>query len=834
VLSHPPDVRPAAPAQSPANVAGGAARVPVWLLRLADARRLVVLAGLAAAVLLPQATVSGHLPAVRLEQLLLPYALLVFWVDHRLGRRFRLGFLDWIFVGLALSTLVSILVAPLILRTHLSPRDFFELLKLALYWSFYRLARSAYDGGADEHRLLDVLLLAGGLSAGFALFQYFDWLRVNAWLTPLYAPEPHLGVLRQSGRVVGTFANPNYFGIFCAMLLLGCLVAFWLARRPRPGWQLRLDLIAATAALASAGIVMSGSRTALLALAVALGVLLVFGVAAFRRRASFARLAAGTSILVLLLAGSVLLVERFPHGGVDYLGRVGDGALAGDDTSLNLRLARWRSVLDAWLPRGGEGAIDTHVPLTSVHSTGVTPASADALARDGQRKQDLLAEAVAIDAYHRATGAWPSADALQAALVPRYLPALPLDPSTHQPYPDIPTVTGYSLMARLENPADPDFPIYGIGSSPNYLLNGDLEQGGSRPQNWDGIPGSAFAREGGDALYGDHTVLFRGNLDHPEQRAGIYQQRYFGRPGGHPFTATVWVKLLGPSSGTLELYANAIYDDGSRADPLTRIPADMSKDGVWQKVSLGILPPAGKTLAFLGVYVVSEQFQGQALLDGFQLVDGTVPLDFAITREAPPSDTLGFNPEAKLSSSPLIGVGPEKGEQGSALDDEYLLYAARYGLIGILLYLTLYLGTLALAVHAFLRGRGLTRDTRRGGRSERRAASSEQQRGEGAPVSLPPDGDSAHRGRETATSRERGQLARPGVACTQRWERVGAALVALTLVAFLVFNITAGSFYELQLMAIFWLLAGAALRDEQRANPAIGAAAGAEATLEGS
>jgi len=377
-------------------------------------------------------------------------------------------------------------------------------------------------------------------------------------------------------------------------------------------------------------------------------------------------------------------------------------------------------------------------------------APADVLARDAQRKSDLLQLASAIDSYHRATGSWPQPAALSTALVPRYIALIPLDPASGQPYDDIPVVTGYSLMARLENAADPDYPIYGVGSSPNYLLNGGFEQGGARPAGWDAIPGSNFARQSGGSLFGEHAVVFRGSPSRPQQREGIFQQRYFGRPGGSPFTATVWIKLPRAEPGALELYANVVYSDGDRADPLTRIPADMSRIGVWQKVSLGILPPAGKTLAFMGIYVVSSGFDGDVLLDGFQLVDGPVPLDFAITREAPPSDTLGFNPEAQLRRSPIVGVGPEKGEQGSSLDDEYLLYAARYGAIGILLYLALYVGTLVLAIRAALR----------------------------------------------ATTVARRRL---------------AALVAATIVAFLVFNITAGSFYELQLMAIFWLLAGAAL-----------------------
>jgi hypothetical protein len=716
---------------------------------------LAVLAALPAAILLPSITISDRLPDFRLEQLLLPYALLVLCIEWRQGLRFRPGFIDWVFAALALSTLASITLSPLILHTHLSPRDFYELLKLALYYAIYRLAMSA-GSASDQRRLLGIFLAAGSLSAALGVAQYFDWLRVNLWLTPRFAPDLHLNVVRTSGRVVGTFANPNYFGIFCAMLALGCVVAWWLpegsvvekragSRLTRPG---NLPLAIATA-LASLGIVMSGSRTAALALAAGL-VTLAFYAAVRRMTGQIPRLAAGLAALLLLLALSVAVVEVFPRGQVDYIGRVGGGLSSGDDASFGLRLARWHSVLNAWIPRSKTlSDASSHSLLTSVHATGVQPAPAAATARDDRRKSDLATIASALDAYHRDFGRWPQPDSLNADLVPRYLPALPADPVSGGAYSDISVVSGYSLVAQLENPADPDYPTYAIGSSPNYLQNGDLERGNPRPSNWDTISGTSIAIQPGNSLYGYQSVLFRGNGDHPEQRTGIYQQRYFGRPGGDPFTATVWIKLLPNASGSLELYANVIYADGQRADPLTQVPADMSKTGVWQRLSLWMLPPSGNSLAFLGIYVISDGFRGEALLDGFQLVDGPAPLSFAMTPEAPPSDALGFNADAKLRQSPLIGVGPQKGEQGSSLDDEYLLYAARYGLIGIALYLALYFGTFTLAIRAFARSALLWR-----------------------PLCL---------------------------------------LVSLSVVMFLVFNITAGSFYELQLMAIFWLLTGAAI-----------------------
>jgi O-antigen ligase len=688
---------------------------------------------------------------MRLEQLLLPYALLVFWTDWRRGVRPRAGFLDWVFAGLALSTLISITVSPLILRTSLSPRDFYELLKLALYFAILRLAMSAGIQRGFQRSVLNVFLAAGSISAALGIAQYFDWLRVNSWLSGRFAPELHLNVLKSSGRVVGTVANPNYFGILCAMVVMAALLCFWLpdeiSGRNRP-WMKRLmaALPAVGGLLASFGIVMSGSRTALLALGVGLLGIVAYAVAR-RMTGQFLRLLVGVAAIFVCAALAVVVVELVPRGQVDYVGRVG-GMTAGDDASFGLRVARWRSILDAWLLRSpASTTAELHTPRVVVHSTGVPLGSETAISRDDQRKADLLSIARAIDAYHRDTAGWPKPYELNAALVPRYLASIPADPLTGDAYNDIAVATGYSLVAKLENPADPDYPAYGLGSSPNYLENGDFGHGGSHPSQWETISGTSIGAQSGDSLYGNKALLFTGATG--QQRTGVYQQRYFGRPGGNPFTASVWVKLLPGASGSLELYANVIYADGQRTDPLTRISADMSKIGVWQRVSLWMLPPSGTSVSFVGVYVLSDSFHGQALLDGMELVDGPIPLSFSVTREAPPSDTLGFNPDAKLRQSPIIGVGPEKAVRGSAIDDEYLLYAARYGILGLALYAALYLGTLVLCLKVSIR-----------------------------------------------------RHARSLALCL---------LAATTVVMFLVFNITAGSFYELQIMAIFWILAGGAL-----------------------
>ncbi|HEX3031700.1 MAG TPA: glycosyltransferase [Bacillota bacterium] len=100
--------------------------------------------------------------------------------------------------------------------------------------------------------------------------------------------------------------------------------------------------------------------------------------------------------------------------------------------------------------------------------------------------------------------------------------------------------------------------------------------------------------------------------------------------------------------------------------------------------------------------------------------------------------------------SPILGWGPAKGAMTTLVDNEYLIMTRRYGLLGLGLYLAFYLAV-------FLTG---------------------------------------------------GRLGAKGRAVNERV--FGYALQGITL-GFLVFNITAGTFYSQQLMAIYLTFAGVAL-----------------------
>lgn len=604
----------------------GAPVVSVWLL----------VAIIVAAVLTPQITVASGLPRVRVEQLLaLPAAGLLVAAHRRGAVRMRLGIVDFGFLALAIATVTSVLYAPLVLGEAASPRDGYEVVKLALFWVLFRFGLLAGAAPGGRRRAFTALFVAGSLSALVALAQYFDWLGVVGRTGHWWAPPHHLRTLTRDGRAFGTVGNPNYFGVMMALLAVAALAGVGLTPSPLrargKGWAYFALILAAL------GVVLSGSRGALGALIVAGGALWAI---ALLRRAFSRRLIVGSATLAAAFAAAVLLVELFPRGREDYLTRVAGALSPTSDSSLALRLERWRAVLGT-----GERRISTAVP----------------------------------------------------------------------------------------------------GAADNYLQNGDVEEArGSGAAGFRTLPGTVYRRTPAAALYGSFGIAYQGNPREPGRRAALYQQRSFSRAGGAPYTASVWVKLPAPVQGEVFLYTNVLYTDGERQDPYARVAADSSLIGVWQRLTITVTPEPGRGIDFIGVYLLSDGFRGEAYADGFALVDESVPVTFPGLPEAEGAGGAGLDAGAQFRRSPVFGAGPQKAERAGALDNEYLLVAARYGLAGLAAYLFLWAAVIAVSV--------------------------------------------------------RGMRAVPA-----------RAAIAAAVAGFLVFNLVAGSLYHLQLMGLFWPLAGAAL-----------------------
>lgn len=819
------------------------------------ARRWLPALIVSSAVLAPPLRVAASLPDIRVEQLLAVPAALYLAADWR-GRRRRprgrtahgatasVSLIGAGFLAFGLVTLISVLHAPLLLGSRLSPRDWFEVVKPALYWVLFRfawqtvaedliaarpastppssgqatVAASAPKAGWSPWRIIDgsvaetalaALCVAAILSAGFALAQYLDLAGARS-VGAAWAPAHHLRGLDRDGRAFGTFDNPNYFGAMMALVAVVLLPPAAWAARPALRLAARGGMMAG-----AAGVVLSGSRGALLMLLLAVAVTAAIArlgdsisaprsaltrlrptrrsnredargrvagmpesgpqvvrhapgrhrarsttaaavppgsqppgrrpAAAPKTLPSLRRLVGPLLLLGLGFAATVVLLQLRPVGRQSYLERVTAMLRPSSDSSIALRLERWRQT-------GAGAAPPVRLAVDGPRqSTGLPPAPEAARLRDQQRRADLATLVEGVLHERAAGGSLPAGPSLDA-LVPETAPRLPVDPTTGQPYRYERTALGFALTARIEDPANPDYPIYGAGELVSYVENGDLERGeGDRPAGFRTLAGTAYRRDVGAALSGRQGILFQGNPRQPDQRAAVYQQRAINRAGGAPFTAAVWVRFTVPVQGTVSLYTNVLYADGVRSDPHTRLAADPALLGIWQRLAVSVAPEPGRRIDFIGVYLLTDDLVGEVQADGFMLVDGSVPASLGRAREAAGA-AGGVGLSESLRRSPLFGLGPVKAAGGATMDNELILVATRHGLAGLAAYLFLWLATALVALRRWRAGNGL------------------------------------------------------------------AAGVAGAIAGLLLFSLVAGSFYHLQLMGVFWPVAGVLLgcRSAQR------------------
>ena len=323
--------------------------------------------------------------------------------------------------------------------------------------------------------------------------------------------------------------------------------------------------------------------------------------------------------------------------------------------------------------------------------------------------------------------------------------------------------TGWAAWARLRCPCSPEYPVYAVGSGPNILRDSSFDGAlGSAPAGW--LPLRTTRWKVVDVpAWGNTSVELDGGAGDRNGRTGFGQQQYVGAPAGTPFTASAYVRIDRLERGHLLLWVNVIYVDGTRADPLaTRDLGDAT--GLWHRESITVVPR--KPVAYIGAYIIGQGFQGSALIDGMQLVPASEALDYGHTPQGPSTVVDRYSPEALVRGSPVLGVGPRKEVQVAALDNEYLVMAARYGLAG----LAVYLWVLAAVAWALVRSAG--------GRSAR-PAGARRARGE-------PD-----------------------------WQTLGAAGALGVWAAAAVFAVFAGWLLSFQLAAVTWLAAGNGLTEER-------------------
>ncbi len=715
-----------------------------------EARRNALFVLLVAAIVSPNIPTVASLPAVRLEQLglalLLP-SLFLFVKRHPEAR--RVAFVDLAFLALAVAITVSLVFAPLVVsQSDWSLRDPFEMARVAEYWLMYRLAFTVADKGGAVTGIFRVIIAAALVSGAIGILQYLGPGGFNDTFTNIWADSHNLETVVKRSRAVGLVGNPNYFGIFAGLLLVVALSAVLLRT---PGSRRGRGLMAAAVLMATSGLVMSQSRTAVFAVlgALFLGLLLVVA-----KRRSDAAYAAAIGLFVASLVLSIAFVEVLPPEWGTFHGRFQLSAFT-EDSSVTIRVSRWKTLFSGFFRETPDRCTRKDLEVTKDHEPvplANTPASAAAVVRDATRKQDIGALSFAVQRFSCDTNSWPTGD-LADALVPRYLSALPTDPGTGQPYRSfVDALDGFLVGADLEDPADPEGPVYAIGTIPNMILNPSFEQPNSPASHFDtarraeGGAAATLARTG-QRVFGKTAI----NAD-IDPTASVYQLTVFDFPLDADYTASVWARSNAGIDQTVELYLIGVLFDGRTIDPLASTKQSLPADGRWVPLVLPFKTPSSNRLFVLRTGVRAPDGGGnvRVTIDGMMLNEGPFPASFPyVVDVAPfrlrPGDLPGF------SDSPLIGVGPQKERQENTFDNEYALMLNRYGVLGTGAYLALFVG-------AFL---------------------------------VPWRGFSSARRRDVG----------PGVTTLS----LGMGTYAIAQFAF---NVAAGSYYSFQIMGIYWLLVG--------------------------
>lgn len=200
----------------------------IWLKdsSLVGNRQISILLFFAVLVPFLEIEISENLPAVRLEMIITVFIWLLLLYDHFIkGKKLRLADFKnnmW-FLFFGLSVVLSIAYATFILEHQPIGRDYYELLKLFIYFLIFNLVAGAKITLSELKGIYFFSLAVLLISALFGITQYFNFVNVNEWLSPIFTSDTQMDNLLNLRRITGTVPNPNEFG---ALMVLASSLAF--------------------------------------------------------------------------------------------------------------------------------------------------------------------------------------------------------------------------------------------------------------------------------------------------------------------------------------------------------------------------------------------------------------------------------------------------------------------------------------------------------------------------------------------------------------------------------------------------------------------------------
>lgn len=448
------------------------------------------------------------------------------------------------------------------------------------------------------------------------------------------------------------------------------------------------------------GLVLAVSRGVILAALVGFlfGAILVFA----GRRPTRWRVALPLLTVFVVASASVLVLLPPAASGAQSLvvpagSRFDIGGIA-TDPSVVLRLERLKLLFaDSGEPSGTAGlctgttVVDTspdHQPAVGPGETASTePPSkelADARERDAQRKRDVSAIATALDRSYCATGSWPTGDAAPAVAAAG-MPFIPTDPQTGSSYLRFLGPKGYEVSATLEDPADPDGPIFLAANEPNVVSNASFELGTSTPSDWQTDDVTRIALTSTSPKFGSKAA----EVTLPPH-GFLYGYVVYTLGASTDYSASIWMHSTTGTPQPVRFYLTAILADGTRITPAAFVTPTLPADGSWVRATLPFQTPSNGLVYAVQLVVQPWPTAGRAQIavDGATFNATSQPPAFALTRDVDPATLHSTVPSWR--ESPVVGLGPLNVVQIGGDPGEYALMLIHFGALGFVAYLLLF------------------------------------------------------------------------------------------------------------------------------------------------
>jgi O-antigen ligase len=318
------------------------------ITRRNEHRLFLLVTVLLSAMILPSFTIHPSLPNIRLDELLLfsIFGLnVLFFIRNKF--RFRekekealqarpkeLKLIIIIFALLTVSYLLSNFYGVYIKQAgYYGLRDVMELVTFFKYFLVITLVISV-DIRQAEFDFLSQAFLSGMIFLLlFGWGQHLNFLNLNTWLSPYFNQQhwEHL-ITGNPARVLGTFDNPNFFGIFTVIALAYFTVRYFFGEDgDKFPWKL-LILIGLVIKLEFLTI----SRTALFGIALLFTVLSVWSFLYHQRN---------KKVLLKILALFLLTLVLFLTASADFFYRLHEGLDFSTSTSFQGHMERWGAAI---------------------------------------------------------------------------------------------------------------------------------------------------------------------------------------------------------------------------------------------------------------------------------------------------------------------------------------------------------------------------------------------------------------------------------------------------------------------------------------------------------